>query len=146
GEQLADALGVIAFGPRGFARPVLMILEVPVAASCESPVLESQGVPRRKFVDSLERACGIGHISKSEKVRTGFEIHLAIDAGVLKNRFDLRSEHNSIARHTVMERLHANAIARDKQLALACVPDREGKHSSEPFDASLTFIFVEMND
>src|SRR6185436_9742085 len=143
GEQLADAFGVIAFRPRGFARPVLVILEVPVAASCESSVLERQRMPRRQLVDSLQRACGIGHISKRKEVGNRFEIHFAIHLGMLKNRFDLRSKNNSVAGNAIMKRLHADAIARHEQLSLAFVPDRESKHSSKPFDASLTFVFVE---
>jgi hypothetical protein len=45
-----------------------------------------------------------------------------------------------------MQRLFADPVARQEETALAPVPDGEGEHPAQPFDASLAFVFVKVHD
>ena len=46
----------------------------------------------------------------------------------------------------VVQRLDAEAIAREQQAAVGAIPDREREHALQPLDASLAFLFVEVQD
>src|SRR5262245_371312 len=45
-----------------------------------------------------------------------------------------------------MQRLFADTVARQEEPALAPIPDREGEHPAEPFDALFAFVLVKMDD
>src|ERR1044072_6767225 len=46
----------------------------------------------------------------------------------------------------VIERLNAESIARDEELFLLRVPDREGTHAAQKIDAAATMLFVKMEN
>ena len=46
----------------------------------------------------------------------------------------------------VVERLDAEAIARQEARALALVPDREGEHAAQPLDERRPFGFIQAQD
>ena len=47
---------------------------------------------------------------------------------------------------SVIERLDAQAVACDEEFAPALVPDGEGEHPAQVFDARRAILFVEMNN
>jgi hypothetical protein len=72
---------------------------------------------------------------------------VARDGRVLEQRLDLGAEDHALARQLgVVERLDAEAVAREQQTAGLRVPDREGEHPPEPIHAALAPLLVAMDD
>src|ERR1700692_689870 len=60
--------------------------------------------------------------------------------------FDFGAEEQQIAVKSIVERLYPQPIASQEQDPFGAVPDREGKHSAQMFDALPPIFLVEMND
>src|ERR1044072_592554 len=66
---------------------------------------------------------------------------------MLAQRFQLRAEDQRAAgRNCVIERLLADAIACDEELASAGIPDGKSKHSAEMLKAKRTVLLISMYD
>ncbi len=63
-----------------------------------------------------------------------------------ENGLDLRSKDESIPVPGVEERLLTDPVPREYQSVKVAIPDREGEHAAQLFDAALTFLLVEMDD
>jgi hypothetical protein len=59
-------------------------------------------------------------------------VERAVDDTTREDRLDLRAEvQRAVFRHRVVQRLHAEAVARDEQRFLLLVPDREREHAAQ---------------
>src|SRR5208337_3007584 len=120
--------------------------QVPILADADLPVLEFQQMPGRKFMNSGERGNGIGNVAEIKI----FEQGLGIDFGEFgsdgEDRLDFGCEVKIPFVKRVVQRLLAQAVARQDQLALGLVVDGEGKHAAQFLDAVGAHFFVEMND
>ena len=65
---------------------------------------------------------------------------------MLEQRLDLGAEEEAAVGLRVVERLDPEPVAREEELALARVPDREGEHALQPLDAADSLLLVEMDD
>src|ERR1041385_5739049 len=102
---------------------------------------------RRQLVYVLKDRERIGNVAEREIRVERFEVDLALHVRVLKQRLDLGAENERAAgRDRVVNGLLADAIARDEDLALFVVPDRERKHTAQVVYASRAILFVSVND
>ena len=63
-----------------------------------------------------------------------------------ENRLDLRAKHKDAVLKVIVERLDAEPVARDKQLAGTEVPDGKCEHASQVQHAIAAVLFVKMED
>jgi hypothetical protein len=69
-----------------------------------------------------------GHEAVSHEERDRAAVDVALPLRVAAQRLELRAEHDRVAAHAVVQRLLADAIAREQQLFLADVPYGEREH------------------
>jgi hypothetical protein len=62
----------------------------------------------------------------------------------VKEGFDLRGENQGAVLDRVVQRLYAEPVARQEELAFPLVPDREGKHAVEVVDAIFPEFLIEV--
>ena len=76
-----------------------------------------------------------------------FEVELSLNFLHMQQCFRFRSESQPPAAMRVVQRLHAEMIARQKQhgLARAQIADGERKHSVQALHALRAFLFVEVH-
>ena len=63
-----------------------------------------------------------------------------------RSGLQLRAETEPSAALGVVERLDAQAVAREQELPLPRVPEREGEHAAQPLDAARPELLVEVHD
>src|SRR5579863_969182 len=63
-----------------------------------------------------------------------------------EEHFDFRSEDQPLGTEILVERLDAQAIARQEKSLAARVPDGEGEHSAQVLHAVASVLFVEVDD
>src|SRR5262249_7015245 len=97
-------------------------------------VAPRQEVPRRQLADAGENRPVARRVEEREKMIEGVEIQIAWQIRRLEQRLDLRSEVHAPADYSVVQRLDADAIARQQQGSRPLVPDRQTEHAAEPRD------------
>ena len=65
---------------------------------------------------------------------------------MLEDRLDLGAEEHALRQQRVVQRLDAEPIAGEEELAPARVPDREGEHPVQALDARGALLLVEVDD
>src|SRR5258708_38607313 len=94
-----------------------------------------------------EDRIGLGHVAVSEIILDCPGLDLALEFGVHEQRFQLGTEDEiPIPESRVVQRLHAEAIASEKQRLAIAIPEREGEHAAQPPDAILAPLLPGMND
>ena len=73
-------------------------------------------------------------------------IDIATDVGMKQQGFEFRTKHELPVYVCIKQRLFTDEIARQKQLLLTLVPDREDKHSTQMFGTINAKLIVGMND
>src|SRR5215470_17032876 len=117
--------------------------QLPVAAAAKAAVARpSKGSARQKLFDSVEKRVLAGDIARGEKFRQDIPIEFRTHRIRRQDRLDLRGEDDLVTGNGVVERLDAEAVAREQQPAAVFVPYREGEHSLKLLDAALLFLFV----
>ena len=74
------------------------------------------------------------------------DVQIARQVRRFEQRLDLRAEKEAAVDHGIVQRLDADAVARDQERARTHVPDREAKHPSQPPDRRHAPLFVRVND
>ena len=123
-------------------------LEVPIALDVDAAVLERQVAARREFLNAAQDAERVGHVAEREVRVERFGVQpRAATPGVASRDFSSEPKTSVPSRRErVVERLLADAVARDEQLALARVPDREAEHAAQAFDARRAELLVGVDD
>ena len=135
GERLVAALELRLVG------------EVPVAANRGfAAVLEHQHVPGREFADAAVHRARRRDEAQGQVLVERLEIHLAQRRVAGEQRLDLRREGEAGRGARVVERLLAEVVARDDQLAAARIPEAEREHAAQVLDQALAVAFVERDD
>ena len=75
-----------------------------------------------------------------------FPVQLAADFGQLQNRLQLGRERDAPVDLRVVERLDAQAVAREQKLAAPRIPDREREHAAQVIDAPRSVVLVQVHD
>src|SRR4029450_10516899 len=96
--------------------------------------------------DALEHRARRRHRHEREVVIERLDVHLARDGGMLEERSELRREHEEAGGVAPVERLDADAVAREEEPIALRVPDREREHALEVVDAVLAALLVEPED
>ncbi len=145
-EQGRELRGVLVIGP---APGELQVhLGVPVPPDAPYPLgSHRHGVCRQQALDAVEEGVlgGVVDAEQQESLQDG-EILAPRDGGVLQDRLDLRREDHAGAALRVVQRLDAQAVARQEQLLVRRVPQREGEHAGEVGDHLLAPLLVTAQD
>src|SRR5262245_30931129 len=117
--------------------PVEMVVDLPISAKPDAQIVVDESAMGRT---ELPHAAKQSLIAQAE-----LEREVIVERGDIRfygrqkwqERLDLGGEIEGAARDGVVERLDAEAVARDEQALSRRVPDRERKHSAQPLDAIL---------
>ena len=87
----------------------------------------------RKFLDTTNHGVGSRHVVETQKAIQTIHVDLPLDDRILENGFDFGPKKEIAAGVTEIERLDADAVSRQDQTFLRPDPNRECKHSTQPF-------------
>ena len=122
----------------GFAeRELVRIVRDPVAPVRELAAGEDERMPGLELLHVPVDAPRRRNVLALEVERDRREIELAAHRGVLEQRLQLRAEREHAAVPVVVERLHAEMVAREEERLLALVPEREREHARDPVEHAL---------
>ena len=76
-----------------------------------------------------------GHVLVAEVLRDRGEVRACLEAGIREKRLRLGGERDAVSVEPVVERLLAQAIARDEEAPFLRVPDREREHAAQLLEA-----------
>ena len=76
----------------------------------------------------------------------GFEVDLAVDRAGGEERLDLGPEVEPPVPLRVVQRLDADAIAREQQRAARPIPERDAEHAAQPPERRLAPLLVGVDD
>src|SRR6267378_8379700 len=85
-------------------------------------------------------------VAEGEVIGERFGVNLPRHTAGRKKGLQLGTEEYPLGRRVIVERLLAQTIARQQQLALARVPQRDGEHPPEACEAPLAVVLVKMNN
>ena len=85
-------------------------------------------------------------MAEGEEVRQAARVNLPRNGGVGEDRLDLRTEDQPPMIVVVIERLLTDPVAREEQAVARLVPDGNGKHAIEAFQAIRPPFFIGMQD
>src|SRR5215813_11764262 len=100
----------------------------------------------RQLLNSYIHRVRTRDIAKCQVLCQRAVIELRPYSWICQDRFDLRAEQQALPIKPIIEGLDTQAVASDKQIPIAPVPNREGKHSAQMLNAILTIFFVKMDD
>src|SRR5215467_13020378 len=121
-------------------------MKVPILAFVCSPVSEGDAVSRSQLKDVAEQRLFARQVIEGQKPVDHRWVQVGCDRGVCKNSLDLGSENDRLVGLGVVQRLDSDPVACEKQGLLAVVPNRKRKHSSQPLDAGLPQLLIQMDD
>jgi hypothetical protein len=128
---LLDELGLVVVVPR------LERTWPRVFTYCHVAVLPDQDVTREQLPDLAEdRERPRDRVEREERVER-VEVDLA-----LRQRVELGRERELAVDVAVVERLDPEAVAREHELLLPRIPDRDGEHPAQPLEEAETPLFV----
>jgi|GEM_PF-2979899 len=137
-QELVAGAGEI---PGPFARP-----NVPVLAQGCPAVLVDQDVAGGELAHRAKDGIGGGNVLQGQKEIECLRVHVAGDAGVLQDGFDLGGEHQPAAFiQGVIEGLLADGIPGQDQAAVPAVKDGESEHAAQPADELQAEFLVEVD-
>ena len=102
---------------------------------------------RRQLFDAAIDRARIRNIAKGEKFLDRLRVEPTIDGGGAQDRLQLRGEDQpAIGEKAVVERLFAEAVAREEQRLAPLVEERKGEHPVEALETRLAPLLPGMND
>src|SRR5579875_496114 len=99
-----------------------------------------------KLLNALVESVRRGNIAKGKEIIDCLRIRFKRTGHKLAKRKQLRGKTNAFAGNTIEERLDTQAGAGQKQAPLARIPQSEGEHTPQCFEAAHSTIFVKMQD
>ena len=136
GQQVTQLLRVLVL--RLIRIVVRVEIEIPVLTDANGAVLpHDHRVPGRQLMHAGERRARRQRHPEGEDLCERLMVEIARHALVCEERLDLGRKQQRVAGARVEQRPDADAIARQKQPPLACIPDGERPLSVEPLDALL---------
>src|SRR2546430_4710190 len=101
----------------------------------------------RKLADLPEDGRPSWNIMETQVGIQRLQIDRPLDTLILQDRLELGGKHNGAFRQDrVVERLLAEAIARQHERTRALVPHGEGEHPAESVNTALPALLVEVHD
>ena len=97
-------------------------------------------------MDAFDRGVGWRNVPELQEYANRVRVDSSRQKTGGKQRFNLRAENNAIGIDCVVQRLDAQAIARQQEAALAAIPDGEGEHAAHLFDARVAQLGVKVKD
>ncbi len=119
---------------------------VPVAADRYRAVLEHQQVPGLQPVNALEQRLGSRQVACAEQFRERVLVGGSRHEAAFEDRLDFRPEEQPVVCHRPVDRLDAQAIAREQQPRPARIPDRKREHPPQPVHAVVPPLLVRVHD
>ena len=118
----------------------------PIRSHRHATLLYPEHLARPQLPDSPENRTRAGNVAQREIVVEGLQVEIARQVAVDEERLDLGAEDDPIGQNRVVERLHAQTVARDQEAPAPCIPERERKHPVQPGDETVGIVFVEVCD
>src|SRR5204862_3241618 len=103
--------------------------DVPVPLDAERSSPANRNVTRLELSNPLDNAVRGRRREKREQMADRLPVEGATHFRQLQNRFQLRRERHAALELRVVQRLDAEAIARDEQLPSPRIPDRKCEHA-----------------
>src|SRR5215475_8555946 len=97
---------------------------------------------RKQLVDPFEHRLGARGAADRQHLRKDRTVWTWRDQSALDNRLDLGCEEELVIDLCPVQRLHAKAIAHEKQPTLASVPNAEREHPAEAMHAVVAPLLV----
>ena len=101
---------------------------------------------RRQFQDAFEESLRRGRGQECKEMIEGLVVHGPRQPGVGQQALYLRGKKKRVRRECIIERLHTQSVARQKQASLALVPDGEGEHAAHALHAFHAILLIKMDD
>src|SRR5580765_7470961 len=119
---------------------------VPIARNPGFAVGINQIMPGLQLFYRAKDRVGSWNIFIAEIFAEGSGIQVALNSGVLQERFNLGCEDQFSSRKAIVQWLFAHSIACEKQGSFFAVPQGEGKHAVELVQAFRSVFFVQVQD
>ena len=122
-------------------------MHIPVFFNPYIAIAPDERMTGKQSLDAAKERLVIARRMIRQIIRERAVIKLRLDGARGEDRFNFRSEiERAIIRLSIIKRLHAQTVARDKEFMLALVPDGEGEHAPQAFNARRPVLFIKMND
>src|SRR5262249_40901492 len=142
-EFLAELSQTLLLAQRGWRRLGHHgIVEVPVLVLAYAFVIYQQVMSGLQAMDVLQQRRGTAQPGKRRHLVETRGIHLSRDARVLEDCLDFRSENEGSSGGRVVERGDSDGVARQKELTVAQIEDREGELTIDPLHHRRTAFLV----
>ena len=100
-----------------------------------APTRHQRGGGRQLQRRAVDRA-RLGHVAQRKVILDGLRLDRAVEPAMCQQRLELRPEQQvPVGQQRVEQRLHSESVAREEQLLLPLVPQREREHAAEALDA-----------
>src|SRR5258707_875980 len=122
--------------------------QIPILREFQLPATERCVMARWKLQNATKHRLRVRYPKERQILMERFGIEFRFNLRNLQERFDFRSERETLPVVKIIERLDSKVIARDDQLRCAesQITNREGEHSVQPLYAVRTFLLIEVND
>ncbi len=127
----------------------VVVAHVPIALDARRGIAAAPGqtMGGRQLGDRAVDGLRVRHVAVGEEILDRAVVERALEPGVDEQRLQLRAEDHLAARQLgPVERLLAQAVARQEQGLAALVPQREGEHAAEAIETSLAPLFPGVDD
>ena len=115
---------------------------VPVAAHAQLPRLVDADARWRKLEDLRKSGQARRHVAQREVEIERLFIELIRHAGIAEERLHLRTKRKPISAEMIIERLLAQAVAREQEPPARRIPDDKGEHAAQPLGQRIAPLFV----
>src|SRR5258705_8992623 len=120
---------------KGRPRAVIVRVCLPIAVRRDLSIVPGEKVSGQELEYAFGQCVRSGHVVEAEVRVESIQIDIAADLGVTEDRFHLRAEIDFASAARIVERLDPHPVAGENQSLPGFLPDSEGKHSAQLFDA-----------
>ena len=109
--------------------------KLPVAAGGDGAVLPLEPFAGRNFLDAIDESPGTGNVVEREIAIETFRAEATRNFWMNKKGLEFGTEVEIFADARVVEGLDAHTVACENEAFLRLVPEGDGEHAAEPFEA-----------
>jgi len=120
--------------------------EIPIGLLCEAALAPVEEAAGAELSDAGDEGMGLGDVVEREVVGKGFGVEVAEDGGVVEEDLEFGAEDELLLVLVVVKRFDADAVADEEEFLEAEVPDGEGEHAAEFFEAGGAPLAVGLED
>ncbi len=121
-------------------------IQIPIFLDFQAALLEDRPVAGGQFQDAAKHRERIGHPQEREILLQSLRVDFSPHFGQQEDRLDFGGEGEAICIVQIVQRLDAEMVAGQEQVAAALVPDGKREHAVEPPHALGTKPVIELED